>query len=265
MSAANEVNRRGGDSALRIPVMAHLVAGYPTTGISLAAARGLAGGGVSYFEVQLPFSDPSADGTAIQTACAEVLSRGFRLDEGFAFAETLHREYPEIPVFLMTYANLAYKAGIGAFVERAARAGVSGLIIPDLPFDADEGLAASCQRHGLAAVPVAAPSMSPGRVARLVSLGRLYVYAALRSGITGSETVIDGATLAFVRSLETGGARILAGFGVRTGAQARLLAPRVHAVVAGSVFVDLIRESSPGGESAVERAVSAKARELTCG
>ncbi|MBN2810385.1 MAG: tryptophan synthase subunit alpha [Spirochaetales bacterium] len=247
----------------KVPVMAHLVAGYTSPEISLEAARGLASGGVSYFEVQFPFSDPSADGKAIQTACAAVLSGGWRVDDGFAFVETLRSEFPGIPVFVMTYANLAYKIGISAFVERSFRSGVSGLIIPDLPFDADEGLAAACDAKGIACVPVAAPSMTESRIASLAALRRPYVYAALRSGITGSSTSIDDGTLAFLSSLKASESRILGGFGIRSGDQSGALAPAVHAVVAGSVFVDIIREKSGEGGEAVRLAVQAKAAELS--
>ncbi len=264
-----------------ITVMAHLVAGYPTDGIARAAARGLAAGGVSYFEVQFPFSDPSADGKAIQTACASVLERGYRVSEGFDFVASLRRDWPDIPCFIMTYANLAYRNGIADFASRAADSGAAGLIVPDLPFDADEGLDAECLKRGLCSVPVAAPSMGASRLAELASLGRPYVYAALRAGITGASTTIDGETLAFIRAVsapsdskraEAGtdkGARapshskVLGGFGIRTGVQSSALKDAVHAVVAGSVFVDIIAATASGGPDAVYDAIRAKAAELT--
>lgn len=249
----------------KITVMAHLVAGYPDDDAARAAARGLAEGGVSYFEVQFPFSDPSADGKAIQTACAETLARGFRVADGFAFAHWLRREFPGIPVFAMSYANLVYRSGVDSFAERAAEAGISALIVPDLPFDADEGLEAACRARGLSSVPVAAPSMPAGRIASLAALGRPYVYAALRAGITGKETSIDGATIDFIDAVGSGGSRVLGGFGIRGGAQAAILAPHVHAVVAGSVFVDAIAEAYPRGEAAIRQATAEKARELTGG
>lgn len=248
-----------------VRVMAHLVAGYPDDTLALAAADGLAAGGVSAFEVQFPFSDPSADGVAIQTACAAVLSSGYRVAEGFAFVKALRERYPEIPVFIMTYANLAWKAGIEAFAERSASAGAAGLIVPDLPFDSDEGLAAACARFGLVSIPVAAPSMPSARIEALAALDRPLVYAALRAGITGSQTLIDDATLAFIASLEGNGetSRILGGFGIRNGEQSKRLAPFVHAVVAGSAFVEIIRDESSRGAAAVTAAVKKKAIELT--
>lgn len=257
-------------SGLKAPitVMAHLIAGYPTTPIAFAAAKGLAEGGVSYFEIQFPFSDPSADGKAIQTACAEVLSRGYRVEEGFAFVSALRSLYPDIPVYIMTYGNLAYKMGIETFVARAFASGVSGLIIPDFPFDSDEGLASACEKYGIASIPVAAPSMSPSRMSSFSSLKRPYVYAALRAGITGLSTTIDDTTVSFLAAVagsqtDSNATRILGGFGIRTGEQSRSLAPHVHAVVVGSVLVELIQKNASLGDDAVTRVIREKARELS--
>lgn len=244
-------------------IMAHLVAGYTTDEIARAAARGLAEGGVSYFEVQLPFSDPAADGPAIQTACAEVLSRSYRVSQGFSFVKYLTMEFPTIPVFIMTYTNLVWNAGIDAFVRTAANVGAKGLIVPDLPFDHDEGLSLACTKRGLCAVPVVAPSMTQHRLALLAKKHPEFVYAALRPGITGQETEIDIATLSFINSIGVLGSSVLAGFGIRSGKQVSLLAPHVHAVVAGSVFVNGIRDSCTAGAHAVCEVVRERALNLT--
>lgn len=232
----------------RIPLMAHLIAGYPDASGCRAAARGLVEGGAAYLEVQIPFSDPSADGPAIQTACAAALAGGATTSDAFALVEDLRRDYPAVPVFVMAYASLVITPGVAAFAARAAKAGVAGLIVPDLPFDDDEGLSDACAtlgvRYGNAApavVSVAAPSMRPERLAAMSALGRPYLYAALRSGITGASTVVDDATRTFLTACAKGGSRVLGGFGIRSGGQARAVAPYVHAVVAGSVFVDAIR------------------------
>ncbi len=246
-----------------VRVMAHLVAGFPDTEIARAAARGLAEGGVSCFEIQLPFSDPSADGPAIQGACASVLERGYRVQEGLAFVSELRATWPDIPVYIMTYANLAFHAGIERFVENCRAAGVSGLIIPDLPFDSDEGLSTACTRHGLINIPVAAPSMSEARLKLLANQGFPLLYAALRAGITGQKTEIDGLTRSFLAAAGAGGSRLLGGFGIRTAEQSQSLSSSVYAVVAGSIFVETIAAAAPAGSEAVRVAVAAKARELT--
>lgn len=243
-------------------VMAHLVAGYPSDSMALVVADSLVESGVSYLEVQLPFSDPSADGVAIQEASSEVLARGYTMRDNLRFVERLASTYSSVPIFVMTYANLAYRRGIGTFVAAMAGAGARGLIIPDLPFDHDEGLDEACKNHGLYAVPVAAPSMTDDRRNQLVGLHREYVYAPLRAGITGGETVIGSTTVAFLDAIR-GKSRILGGFGVRDGAQAKILAPHVHAVVAGSVFVDIIARNAPHGEKHLRAMIASKAEELT--
>lgn len=248
--------------AAHLCVMAHLVAGYPSDSMAIAVADSLVSGGVSYLEVQLPFSDPSADGVAIQKASSEVLARGYTMRDNLRFVEYLAGTYPTVPVYVMTYGNLAYHRGIETFVGEMARAGAKGLIIPDLPFDQDEGLAETCRIHHMHTVPVAAPSMTEIRKRQLLQLERTYVYAALRAGITGSETIIDSQTTAFLDTIR-GNSLILGGFGIRNGEQAKALSPHVHAVVAGSVFVDLIAKNSHEGVQRIQQVIQEKAEELT--
>ncbi|MFH2114788.1 MAG: tryptophan synthase subunit alpha [Spirochaetota bacterium] len=226
----------------KIRLMAHLVAGYPDDSGCRAVAQGLVEGGASYLEVQIPFSDPSADGPAIREAGSAVLASGYRVRDALAFVAELCSAYPGVPVFVMTYGSLAASPDVHAFVEIVRKAGAAGLIVPDFPFDADEGLAQTCLGGGrlVCPVPVAAPSMRPQRLAKMADLGREYLYAALRAGVTGAQTEISEDTKAFLAAAGAGGARILGGFGIRTAEQTRKVAPYVHAVVAGSVFVELI-------------------------
>ncbi len=242
--------------------MSHLVAGYPTDQLALEAARALIRGGADILEIQLPFSDPSADGQAIQTACTEVLSRHYRTQDGLDFIEQIHSEFPEIPIYIMSYGSLIYTPGVAAFCKKAASVGVKGMIIPDLPFDFDEGLTEACKANGMINIPVAAPSMSLERLHKLSHAGFPYIYAALRVGITGSDTKIDANTLDFLKKVSEGGSKVYGGFGISSGEQAKALASSVEAIVAGSVFVRIITENQ-NDPSALSKAVEAKARELT--
>ena len=246
----------------KIKLMSHLVAGYPTDELSFTAARALVDGGADILEIQLPFSDPSADGPAIQGACTEVLKRGYRTADGLAFIERLHKSFPQVKIYLMSYGSLVYTPGVENFCRRAAAAGVTGMIIPDLPFDHDEGLTAACRANGMENIPVAAPSMSPVRLDQLARAGFPYIYAALRTGITGSDTTIDDNTRRFLKAVAAGGSKIYGGFGISSGSQARALADQVEAIVAGSVFVRLITENK-NNPDALYKAVRAKAEELT--
>ncbi|MCQ2249154.1 MAG: tryptophan synthase subunit alpha [Treponema sp.] len=246
----------------KIKLMSHLVAGYPTDELAMNAARALIAGGANILEIQLPFSDPSADGPAIQGACTEVLNRKYRTADGLKFIEKIHAEYPEVPIYLMSYGSLIYTPGVEAFCKKAAAVGVKGMIIPDLPFDYDEGLTAACKANGMINIPVAAPSMSEERLSKLANAGFPYIYAALRTGITGTDTKIDEATLTFLKKVSAGGSKIYGGFGISNGVQSAALADSVEAVVAGSVFVRIITENKNDAAKLYE-AVKAKAAEIT--
>ena len=242
-------------------IMAHLVAGYPDAEGSLAAAQGLAEGGAAYLEVQFPFSDPTADGPLIQEACDAALRAGFRVAAGFELVRRI-RASTRLPVFLMSYANPVVVRGVRAFLEEARAAGAAGLIVPDLPVDADEGLFARGRELGLQVVPVASPNIREQRLRLLAAGGAGYLYAALRRGITGEPTAIGEENLAFLRRLAALGPRVLAGFGVQTREQVLALAPYAHAVVVGSAFVAAVRGAAAGGPPAVRQAARAAVREL---
>lgn len=243
-------------------LMAHLVAGYPNDELALTVARALVAGGADILEIQLPFSDPSADGPAIQSACTQVLSRSYHTSDGLAFIAQIHREFPNIPLYVMSYGSLVYTPGVENFCKRASEAGVSGLIIPDLPFDCDEGLTVACKANGMINIPVASPSMSAERLHQLAHAGFPYIYASLRVGITGTQTVIDEATLSFLSKVSEGGSKVYGGFGISDGKQAQALSDSVEAIVAGSVFVRLIAQHASNAQQ-LSAAISAKAHELS--
>ena len=246
----------------KIKLMSHLVAGYPTDDKSLVVARSLVKGGADILEIQLPFSDPSADGPAIQTACTEVLSRSYKTADGLAFIKKVHEEFPETTIYIMSYGSLVYTPGVDEFCKKASECGVKGMIIPDLPFDHDEGLTVACKKYGMENIPVAAPSMSDERLSKLANAGFKHIYAALRAGITGTKTTIDEATIAFLNKVSAGGSRVYGGFGISNGEQSSSLASSVEAVVAGSVFVRIIAEFQNDVEALKSKIVE-KARELT--
>lgn len=245
-----------------IKLMSHLVAGYPTDELAFTAAKALVAGGANILEIQLPFSDPSADGPAIQTACTEVLSRKYRTQDGLNFIARLHKEFPQIPIYIMSYGSLIYTPGVKTFCKKAAECGVKGMIIPDLPFDCDEGLTEACKENGMENIPVAAPSMSADRLDKMAHAGFKYIYAALRTGITGQDTKIDDETINFIKKVGEGGSKIYGGFGISNGKQAAEIANYVEAVVAGSVFVRIISEKQ-NDKDELYNAVKAKSEEIT--
>lgn len=242
-------------------LMAHLVANYPDENTAFTVAKSLVAGGASILEIQLPFSDPNADGPLIQNACSLTLEKGFKTKDAFNFIKKVHNAFPEITIYIMSYGSLAFTPGIRNFCKTASECGVKGMIIPDLPFDNDEGLTQACKEFGMENIPVAAYGMSDERLCKMTSFGFKHIYAALRAGITGTQTKINDSTLDFIKKVSAGGAKVFGGFGIQNGEQSKILSPYVDAVVAGSVFVKIVSETKSLDELAAK--ITAKARELT--
>ena len=137
-------------------LMAHMVAYFPDREGSLEVARALADGGAAYLEVQFPFSDPSADGPAIQDACSSALKAGFRTADGFQLVREIGKA-SGVPVFIMAYAGMAFAGGISRFLDTAKEHGAAGVIIPDLMPGMDEGLYLAAKDRELHSVPVLTP------------------------------------------------------------------------------------------------------------
>jgi tryptophan synthase alpha chain len=238
--------------------MTHMVAYYPDRERSLEAARAFVDGGASYLEIQFPFSDPSVDGPVIQSACARALQAGFRVDDGFSLLGEISR-LGRKPIFVMSYASLVFARGVERFIQDVRKAGASGVIIPDLPVGYDEGLFNSAEASGIEVAAVVSPTVREERLALICARSGSYIYASLRTGITGRITTIDEKSLSFLRRIGPYRKRILAGFGVATHEQVKLIAPHVHAVVVGSALIRSIEEI---GSGALYPRLKAKVEEL---
>ena len=247
-------------------LMSHLVANYPTPELSFAVAQALVEGGADFLEVQLPFSDPSADGPAIQNACSTVLEHGVTTQDGLDFIAKVHKAFPQVKIGIMSYGSLVYTPGVDNFCRRASEAGVTAMIIPDLPFDCDEGLTAACKKYGMENIPVAAPGMTDERLQKMLDCGFTTIYAALRAGITGTATKADDETVSFLKKFKRPNKsgvtpQIWGGFGINGKEQADAIAPYVTGVIAGSVFVRLI-DAAAGDKTKLMQTITAKAKEI---
>ena len=189
------------------------------------------------------------------------LEAGFRVTEGF----NLVREISHLtgkPVFVMSYASLVFARGVERFLRDVRDAGALGVIIPDLPFDYDEGLFDYAEAGGIEVAPVVSPTIRDERLAAVCGRKGNYIYATLRTGITGGITMIDEKSLSFLKRIGAYKKKILAGFGVATHEQVRLIAPHVHAVVVGTALIRCIDQA---GSADLYPPLKAKVKELAGG
>ena len=229
--------------------MAHLVAAFPDWDTSLRVGEAMIDGGAGLLEVQFPFSDPTADGPYIQRACADALATGFTVADGFRLVERLAQR-PDAPqVFVMVYANLAFRPGIAPFLTRCRDAGACGVIVPDLPPDYDEGLYAAGRDLGLEVVPVVPVTARVERLRAVVEISRARsLYTALRKGVTGGYTHISEDSVSFLQEARALGVAVMAGFGISERAQVDTLAPLVDTVIVGSAFIRALLEAPDGDD-----------------
>jgi tryptophan synthase alpha chain len=239
-------------------LMPYLMGGYPDLDASRAVGEACADAGADLVELGVPFSDPLADGPVIHAAATAALQAGATIHGVLRVCESLSAR---LPVVLMVYANVVLAGGDEAFVERAAAAGASGLIVPDLPHDEAGTLRQVCDRNGLALVPLAAPNTPAERLGQIGADARGFVYTVSLTGITGERRELPpelGDTVARVR--EAAAVPVAVGFGVSTADHARQVAEIADGVIVGS---RIVRAAGEGGPDAVAEVVAELAEALS--
>jgi tryptophan synthase alpha chain len=161
--------------------------GDPDHATSAAILETLVRGGADMLEVGIPFSDPVADGPVIQASANRALAAGVRPADCFALLEDFRARHPNVPVGILTYANLVLARGRDAFYRAAAAAGVDSVLVADVPLLEAEPFVAAARAHGVAPVLIAAANTPPERLQRIAELGGGYTYCAARAGVTGAD------------------------------------------------------------------------------
>jgi tryptophan synthase alpha chain len=220
-------------------LMTHVVAGYPDLDRSREIVATMAGQGVGLIEIQIPFSDPLADGPTITRANQQALQNGVRPEDCFKMARELAPRLAS-PLLIVTYGNIAFQMGLDTFAAECAQAGASGVLIPDLPFDESPlDLPSLFNRQGLCYIPLISPGMRAERLRKVLALASGFVYLTLRTGTTGAVSRVEDKGLAFidlVRRMTT--LPLAAGFGLSSPEHIRLLKNKVEAVVIGSHLIN---------------------------
>ncbi len=210
--------------------------------------------GADIIELGIPFSDPTAEGPVIQAANLRALKTGVTTDKIFDMVEDVQKEV-SVPLVFMTYANVVYSYGTKQFLERAKKAGIAGLILPDVPFEEKEEFAPACEEYGIEFISLIAPT-SHERIGKIAKDARGFVYCVSSLGVTGmrSEITTDvGAMVELVRSYTDVPTAI--GFGISTPEQAKQMAEKADGVIVGSAIVKIIGEYGKDATSYIEEFV----------
>jgi tryptophan synthase alpha chain len=190
-------------------------------------------------EIGVPFSDPMADGSTVQRASFVALQGGVTLP--WILAALGARSSSSTPLLLMSYLNPLLRFGLESLPRAAARAGVAGFIVPDLPAEESGELAAALDGEGLALVQMVSPVTPAARLARLCASARGFVYAVTMTGTTGKSAEVPESVLEYMdRVKRASPVPVCAGFGIRSAAQVARFAPHVDGVVVGSALIEAL-------------------------
>ena len=248
----------------RAGLVTFLMAGDPDYDTSLAIISALPKAGADVIEIGMPFTDPMADGPAIQAAGLRALKGGQTLRKTLQLVREFRKSEADTPVVLMGYYNPIYIYGVDKFLVDAKQAGVDGLIVVDLPPEEDKELCLPALKAGINFIRLATPTTDDKRLPAVLANTSGFVYYVSITGITGSAT--PNATRvsdAVARIKRYSALPVAVGFGVRNAQNAREIAQGADAVVVGSALIDRLRDSldpqgraTPGSERAVTSLVS---------
>lgn len=228
-------------------LMPYLMGGYPTLAESRRIGEAYVQAGADIVELGVPYSDPLADGPVIHEAGTRALAAGANVAGVLEVARALA---PSVPVVLMCYINMVLAPGVEAFVERLARTGACGLIVPDLPLEEAPEVLAACDAHGIALVPLVAPTTPPRRMAAIGARARGFMYTVSVVGTTGERAALAERFADIVAQAKAATeVPVALGFGISTPEHARQAAAAgADGVIVGTRLVRAAGESEdPAG------------------
>ncbi|MEO1330091.1 MAG: tryptophan synthase subunit alpha [Pseudomonadota bacterium] len=233
----------------RAGFVSFIMAGDPDPETTLSVMKGLPAAGVDVIELGMPFTDPMADGPAIQAAGQRALAAGMTLSKTLDLVAAFRAGDQDTPIVLMGYYNPIYSMGVPTFLERARAAGVDGLIIVDLPPEEDAELCLPAQQAGLNFIRLATPTTDDHRLPAVLANTSGFVYYVSITGITGAAAAqADAVAPAVARIKAATDLPVCVGFGVRTPETAEAIGSVADGVVVGSAIVSKLAERRPVAE-----------------
>ncbi len=225
-----------------ILLMTHIVLGYPSLETNRAVIEQMVAGGVDCIEMQIPFSEPMADGPVILKANQDSIAGGTTIEDCLAFGAEMSRTH-EIPFLYMTYYNIIYRYGEARFLDRAAADTIAGLILPDLPPEEGAGLCAAARKREVAPILIFAPTSTDQRMRELSGHGAGFIYCTARRGVTGKHSQLDADFGTYLRRCRAATDLPLAvGFGIQSRSDVAGLIGLADMAVIGSQTIKLVDE-----------------------
>jgi tryptophan synthase alpha chain len=245
----------------RAALMPYLMGGFPTLAESVRIGEAYVAAGADLIELGVPYSDPLADGPVIHAAGTRALAAGSSIGGVLEVARALA---VEVPVVLMCYANMVFAPGAEAFVERLARTGACGLIVPDLPLGEGPEVLQACDAHGIALIPLVAPTTTPERLREIGAQAKGFLYTVSVVGTTGEREALAGRFAEIIaRAKASTSVPVALGFGIGTPEQARLAADAgADGVIVGTRLVRAVDEAPEDPAAAAGAVVAGLAAAL---
>lgn len=225
-----------------ILLMTHIVLGYPSFEDNREIIKQMVENGVDCIEMQIPFSEPMADGPVILKANQDSLARGTTIEDCMAFAEEMASTH-DIPFLFMTYYNIVFKYGEEEFVKKAKEINIKGTIIPDIPPEMGANLLAKTKENGVDFIFIFAPTSTDQRMKEIDSHASGFIYCAARRGVTGKKTELgDDFSTYLKRCREATDLPLAVGFGIQDKADIDNLIGKADMAVVGSKTIKLVDE-----------------------
>ncbi len=237
----------------KILLMTHIVIGYPTLEASMEIVRTMVEAGVDLMELQIPFSEPIADGPVILKANQAALANGVTVDQCLEFGRRVAREFP-IPFLYMTYYNILFKHGVDRFADGMKASGIQGAIVPDLPPEEAGDYLVAMARNKISPIFIYSPTTSDARMNTIAHVADGFVYCVARKGVTGDQTEFSRQIGDYLARCRTATPLPLAlGFGVKDKSDIQFLRGKADIAVIGTQAMRLVEDQGIGALGAFIR------------
>lgn len=240
-----EQQLRAQKSTKDILLMTHIVLGYPSFEDNMAVIDAMVENGVDCIEMQIPFSEPMADGPVILKANQDSLAAGTTVEQCFEFAQDVIAKH-DIPFLFMTYYNIIFKHGEEEFFKKSADIGIKGFIVPDLPPEMGSDYLKLATEHDIAPIQIYAPTSTDERMTELADKASGFIYCAARRGVTGKKTALgDDFEEYLARCRKATELPLAVGFGIQDKDDVTALIGAADMAVIGSQTIKLVDREGP--------------------